>query len=151
MIKTFSKPTKVIKENKKVLKEDTASRIVDMYEEDVARVDDTINKFMKRVGKEEQWERPDITNMDVDEGLREILSEDEIEELHDMILSATGLGGQRSGKGATNESVLSNVISILAEEYDEVLTFEEAGLLTKNKGFVLKVGNKSFQFSLLGS
>ena len=142
---------RILTEKKVILKEDTASRIVDMYEEDVARVDDTINKFMKRVGKEEQWERPDITNMDVDEGLREILTEDEIEELHDMILSATGLGGQRSGKGATNESVLSNVISILAEEYDEVLTFEEAGLLTKNKGFVLKVGNKSFQFSLLGS
>lgn len=154
MIKTFSKPTKVVKEaTKQRLNEDAASRIADMYDDDVDRMEDTIERFMSRVGKSEQWESPYYTNMNVDESLRELLSEDEMEELLDMSMSATGLGGRTGGgaRSATNEAVLENVISILAEEYNEVLTFEEAGLLTRNKGFVIKLGSKTFQFSLLGS
>lgn len=153
MIKALKQPTKVIKEAKQRLNEDTASRIADMYDNDVSRVDDTIERFMSRLGKSEQWGSPQLAKMDVDEGLRELLSEDEMEELYDTILSATGLGGRHGGgaKEATNESVLENVISILSDEYESIQSFEDAGIMTKNKGFVIKLGSKTFQFSLLGS
>ena len=153
MIKTFSKPTKVVKEAKKILTEDTASRIADMYDNDADRMEDTIERFMSHVGKSEQWDSPYYTNMNVDESLRELLSEDEMEELWDMSMSATGLGGRTGGgaKEATNEAVLENVISILSEEYDNVRTFKDAGLMTRNMGFVITLGSKTFQFSLLGS
>ena len=153
MIIKLNQPTKVIKEAKKVLTEDTASRIADMYDNDADRVDDTIERYMSRMGKSEQWESPYYTNMNVDESLRELLSEDEMEELYDTIMSATGLGGRTGGgaKEATNEAVLENVISILSEEYDNVRTFKDAGLMTRNLGFVITLGSKTFQFSLLGS
>lgn len=53
----------------------------------------------------------------------------------------------------TDESVLSDVMEAVSRYMDDVRveSFEEAGLMTNNKGFVVYAGGESYQFELLGS
>lgn len=53
----------------------------------------------------------------------------------------------------TEDKVLSEVIAAVSDCMDDVRveSFEEAGLMTNNKGFVVYAGGESYQFELLGS
>lgn len=53
----------------------------------------------------------------------------------------------------TDESVLSDVMEAVSRYMDDVRveSFEEAGMMTNNKGFVVYAGGESYQFELLGS
>lgn len=134
---------KIIKETTK-LNEDYASRIADIYDRDAEALDKVINQYMKSVGKLENWESPDVINMNVDEGLRKVLTSEEIIQLYRLI---------NEGDGTDPRNVVGKIISLIIEDgsFDSVVSFDEASVMTRNKGFIVRKGNKTFQFELLGS
>lgn len=137
---------KILKETNvgKRLNEDYAKAIADIYDRDPEPVEDVINQFMKGVGKKDLWNRPDVTNLDVDEGLRKILDPAELTQLYSLV---------KEGGGTDPSNVVGKIIDILVNDgtFKSVTSFQEAEVMTRNKGFVVRIGNKTFQFELLGS
>jgi len=50
----------------------------------------------------------------------------------------------------SDDEILAKMEELLSKEF-EVTSFEDAGLLTLNKGLILTKGGKEYQFELLGS
>lgn len=117
--------------------DDMAARLADAYDED-RDAGERIEKFLTDNGFD--WE--EHQNLGIDEVIKDYIDDSLVIELYDMIFS--------------NYKSVNDVISMMIEAFkendcDTVETFEEAGIMTRNKGVVVRFGSNEYQIEINGS
>lgn len=142
----MSNPTTLIENHamliskSKVLKEDKAMDIANLYDRDAERIDSIIEKYMGVNGLADEWEHS--VNDTVDVSLRNFLSDEQLEELYKIITAKSSI--------STAEGLIDFLVNALSDDVDEIQSFEQAGLSSKGKGVAIKLNGRTFQLLIVG-